>query len=271
LKKLIGIALVLAVVASLTLGSAVFAADPTEVDITWDGSGEVGGSVAAGDDANASFYSGSVYQVGEFHAIDNNDNPYGYGVDSCTFSLETSLNDAGEAWLEVSRTDAESSGYGDPGQQSLTYVGFEGGSATLQNRSSTNYASMEDCNYGWHANDHITVTGASSYYLQRYMDSGATNYAEINASGVGDVDLDCMSSEASEGQVRLGWGCGCKPYSAYDGFSANGTGTVELKAWGDSSATTAAIPGMTGAQSFDIVANWVGGSFSLIDYYMTAD
>jgi len=255
-------------VTSLAFGSIAFAADEPDdvVTITWDGGGDVWGSVTAGNDASATFYSGSNSQVGEFHAVDSNNNPYGYGVDSCTFSLDISLSGGGMASLLVDRTDAKTS-YGAAGQQSYTYVFTPDGSATLQNSSSTNYASMKDCNYGWNANDHITVSGSTYYELQRYVDSGAGNYAEINAFGGGDADLDCMSSEASAGQVRLGWGCGC--YTNAD-FTANGTGTMELYAYGNNSATTAMAPGMTGATSFDFIASWAG-AFSIPDYSTTAN
>jgi len=275
MKKIIGIALVLAVIGSLAFGSAALAADPTEVDVSWDGAGIVDGSVTAGDDAYSHFHSEGAYQVGEYHAVDQNDNPYTYGVDTCTFSLEAALDGPGYAELYNLRTDTLS---GVVGQESYAYVGIADGSATLQNRTNTNYDRLKDCCYGWHVSDHITVSGATLYTIERYMSSvpylggiPTSNYASLWASGSGDVDLDCMSSEASAGQVRLGWGCGCGPYSAYDGFSADGTGQLVLSAWGNTSATTAAMPSLTGAQSFTIIASWVNQPFTLADYYITAN
>ena len=157
--------------------------------------------------------------------------------------------------------------YGQPGQESFTFVGVSDGSASLQNRSRTNFASMRDCNYGWHSNDHIVVNSATSYALQRYMDSGTGNYASLWASGSGSADLDCMNAEASAGQVRLGKGCGC--YTNAD-FTANGVGTLQLDGAGNNSATTAMAPGMVGASSFSIIANWTG-NFSVADYSVTAN
>jgi len=250
----------------LSLASLALAADPTETTVNWSGSGLVSGGVTAGDDANASFISaGMAGNTGTFSATDQNNNPYSYGVDSCVFSLDTAISGNGLAELLVNRTDAKTS-YGLPGQVSYTGVSIADGLATLQNRSSTNYASMKDSNYGWNANDHITVTGASVYSLQRLVDSGNSNFAEILAYGSGDADLDCMSSEASAGQVRLGWGCGC--YTNAD-FNANGVGTMELNAYGNTSTTTAALPGMTGANSFSVIASWLG-SFNLPNYSVTA-
>ena len=263
-KIIITIASVLLLV--ILTAAPVLADSPTDVNVTWSGAGGVDGDVTAGDDASASFHSEGSSHTGAFHATDSNNNPYGYGVDSCSFSLDTAIAGTGWAELDVNRTDAKTS-YGAAGQQSYTFVGVSSGAATLQNRSGTNYASMKDCNYGWNANDHITVTGASMYTLQRFMDSGNNNFAGILAGGSGDADLDCMNAEASAGQVRLGPGCGC--YTNAD-FSANGAGTIQLDGVGNNSATTAMAPGMVGASSFTFVANWIGG-FSIADYSITAN
>jgi len=261
-----GIALTLALALTMCLGGVVLAADPTDVDVTWSGAGQVDGVTIAGDDATAYFHSEGNSHSGVFHATDQNNNPYGYGVDSCSFSLDTSITGGGWAGLDVYRTDAKTS-YGVAGQQSYAYVWTDDGDAVLQNRSGTNYASMKDCNWGWNANDHITVANASNYVLQRFMDSGSGNFAGLVVGGSGSADLDCMSSEASAGQVRLGWGCGC--FTNAD-FTANGSGTFQLDGAGNNSATTAMAPGMVGATSFTIIANWVGG-FSVADYSVTAN
>ena len=269
-RRILGIALAVAMLASLLVGSSVLAADPTGVNVTWGGAGLVDGTVTAGDDAVTYFHSEGTSHIGEFNAIDDNHNPYGYGVDSCSFSMETTITTGEQAWLEVNRTD--SGPYGPAGQQSFTYVWTDNGNATLQNRSSTNYASMRDCNYSWHSNDHITVTGADTYTLIRYMDSentvaGDANFAGLRADGTGDADLDCMNAEASAGQVRLGVGCGCYTNAK---FNATGTGVFQLDGAGNNSATTAMAPGMTGASSFTIIANWAS-SFSIADYSVTAN
>jgi hypothetical protein len=267
LKKRILYSVLIAIVLLFTIGGVVFADDPTTVDVSWDGAGLVSGSVNTGD-ASAVFQSnGATGNLGAFSATDSNNNPYSYGVDNGLFSLDTNLSGAGIAELTVSRLTSKESMYGAAGQISYTGVSFTGGSATLQNRSSTNYAGMVDGNYGWNANDHVTVLGATTYALIRSMNSGTGNFAGIQASGAGDADLDCMSSEAKASQVRLGWGAGC--YTNAD-FNANGSGTMTLQAWGNNSATTAALPGMTGANSFSVIASWVGG-FNVADYSTTAN
>jgi len=134
---------------------------------------------------------------------------------------------------------------------------------------------MKDCNYGWNASDHITVSNANLYKLIRTMDADTSNansldFAGLSAMGTGSANLDCMSSEASGNSgVRLGWGCGC--YTNAD-FTATGSGQFILQAIGDSSATTAMAPGMTGASSFIFIADWTSGStFTIPDYSTTAN
>jgi hypothetical protein len=267
MKKRIIIALALAMITLLTMSGMALAADPTDVNVSWNGAGEVLGNVNTGD-ASGSFYSGGNSQIGSFTAHDSNNNPYNYGVDSCSFSLDTSVNGGGAASLLVNRLTSKDSAYGVAGQESYISVWTQDGSATLQNRSATNYASMKDSNYGWNANDHITVTGSSLYTLQRYVDSGTGNFAGIMVTGgEGDADLDCMSSEASAGQVKLGWGCGCYTNAK---FNATGTGQLTLTGDGNNSASTALAPGMTGATSFNFVASWVASTFNISDYSTTA-
>jgi hypothetical protein len=126
---------------------------------------------------------------------------------------------------------------------------------------------MKDSNYGWHANDHIVIGNATLYELARWVDSGNGDYASLSALGIGSADLDCMSSEADGGKVRLGWGCGC--YTNAD-FTATGSGEFQLQANGNTSATTAMAPGMTGANSFNFIATWLDSTFTVPDYSTTA-
>jgi len=266
-RKFIGIGAILAIVCSLLVSGIAFADDPTTVEVTWDGTGVVDGSVNTGDDANATFTSAGNYQVGKFTATDSNNNPYGYNVDTCNFSFETSITGGGVAEFIVNRTDSKESSYGEAGQQSGTYAATTDGDILMQNRSSTNYAAMKDSNYGWHANDHIVIGNATLYELARWVDSGNGDYASLSALGIGGADLDAMSSEADGGKVRLGWGCGC--YTNAD-FTATGSGQFQLQANGNTSTTTAMAPGMTGANSFTFIATWLDSTFTVPDYSTTA-
>lgn len=266
-RKLIGIAMTMAVLGTLLFSGVAFAADePDEVNVSWNGSGVVIGSVDTGD-SESSFYSVGTSHIGQFNAIDQNNNPYSYGVDSNSFSFETSIAGTGEAEFTTTRITSKESMYGAGGQQSYSYVGVLDGTALLQDRTATNYASMCDCNYGWHANDHITVTEASAYTLARWLNSGNGDFAGLSAAGNGSADLDCMSSSANGAGVILGKGCGC--YTNAD-FTATGSGAFRLQAAGDTSTTTAMAPGMTGASSFDFIATWLNSTFTVPDYSTTA-
>ena len=135
-------------------------------------------------------------------------------------------------------------------------------------RTGTNYASLKDCGYKYQlSGGHNIVVDADSYLLGRRIVASDGTISDLNATGSGQATLDCMDSEASATGIRLGWGCGCYTDAS---FSATGTGTFTLSATGDTSATTAMAPGMVGATSFNIIANWLS-SFSVADYSVTAD
>ena len=270
MKRKILIVCLLTLVMSLGLTTTVLADDPTTVEVTWNGGGIVDGGVVTGD-TTTTFHSEGNSHFGEFVATDSNNNLYNYGVDTNTSALETSIAGSGWAELVVDRTDAKTS-YGAAGQQSYTYVGVSNGAATLQNKSTSNYASMRDCNYGWISSNHITVTDADSYTLKRWMDSeytviGDANFAGIQATGTGDAVLNAMSSEASAGRVKLGTGCGCYTNAS---FNATGSGAVIVEGNGNTSATTAMAPGMVGASSFSFTAGWANSTISIPNYAVTA-
>jgi len=96
MKKLIGIALVLALAVMLVPGAA-FAADPTTLTVDWGpgttgpSSGYIGTTFTAGNDAVYSFYTDGTGIAGSFHAVDSNDNPYGYGIDSTNSSTSMQM------------------------------------------------------------------------------------------------------------------------------------------------------------------------------------
>jgi len=50
-------------------------ADPTIVDLSWNGAGGIYVDIEAGDDATADFSTGGDLISGQWHAIDKNDNP----------------------------------------------------------------------------------------------------------------------------------------------------------------------------------------------------
>ena len=262
MKKRLLVGLLIGIMATFVLALPVAADDPNTVIVDWNGAGTVTGSVDTGD-AKAQFSSGGVNQVGEFTAVDQNNNPYGYGVDTNTFTMETTIIGGGTATFQVDRLTSKESMYGPAGQQSFIGVSTVDGTASLWNRSTTNYANLIDANYGWHSNGQVTVN-STLYSLARWIDSDIGNIAQLFASGSGTANLDCMSSEArGSGETKLGAGAGC--YTNAD-FTATGSGQLQLIGSGNTSATTAMAPGMTGASSFNFIANWLGGTFGVTDY-----
>jgi len=269
LKKKLLIALSVALLLVLSLGSAVFAADPpTIVDINWSGSGGVGGAVTAGDDATASFVSLGSSNVGNFHAIDPDGDKY--GVDLCDFRLSTALTN-GTAWLDVSRDDSRNptSGFswGSPGQTSYTMVDTDG-NAALTTRSTTWRQYLRN----YHTT--ISVDSASWYNIRTQLDNAFDDTINVLASGVASGDgsaiLDYLGakttalSESTLGFARYGSGVGAS-------FTATGTsGTFGV--WGDcgNGATFGGLGLTYGSGTYGFVSNWAS-SFSIADYSVTVD
>jgi len=264
-KRILGIALIVAMLASLLVGSTVLAADPTEVTTTWSGSGSVGVTVNTGDTTAGVITEGSGIS-GSYTTKDSNDNPYGYGVDTFTAYLNASVED-GYIDTGSERLTSKESMYGAPGQTSWSFVVVDDGTASMAYRTWTNYASLKDPSYGYQlSGGHNIIADADAYLINRGVQASDGTNASTLITGSGTAVLDNMVSEASATGVRLGWGGGC--YTDAN-FSATGTGTFTLSATGDTSATTAMAPGMVGASSFTIVANWAS-SFSIADYSVTA-
>jgi len=266
-KRILGIALVVAILASLLVGSTVLAAGPTEVVVTWDGSGGVVVDVDTGDTL-AGFSTWGSAISGSYTTIETPNTAYPYmGVDTLSAYLNASVTngfiDAGSL-----RTDSYESAYGDPGQKSWSFVEVVVGTASMAYRTWTNYASLQDPSYTYQlSGGHNIVADASLYQIDRGVQASDGTQASTLIIGSGTAVLDNMVSSASATGVRLGWGGGC--YTDAN-FSATGTGTFTLSATGDTSATTAMAPGMAGANSFQIIASWAG-SFSIADYSVTAN
>lgn len=267
-KVMIGI--VLAVVVTLLCAGSAFAADPTTVEVEWDGSGAVWTDVAAGDDATSGFFTGGETISGSYATTDSNNNPYSYGVDSFSSHLNASVeNGVIDTWC--TRTDSKTSMYGDAGQSSWSFVGVDDGVASMAYRSTTNYAAMKDCGYKFQlpGGHNVVVDGASYYEIDRGVEDGRGNSGTLSAYGDGDATLDCMSTEASGcWDLRFGRGCGCYVDANFN--AAGSSGHFEVFGEGNNSVTFNGMGMSSGGGSLGIVADWVG-SFSIADYSLTAN
>lgn len=262
MKKIFGIALVLAVLTSLCFGSVALADDPdTIVNINWGpgtsgpGSGLIGTTVIAGDDATVSFQTDGSAIAGSFNLVDDNMNTwYGGGnVDSVSSYMTAGVTN-GYIWYQTTRTDTEI--YHNPltGQVSYSFVGASG-SGEMATGSNSYGAGLHDNTWGkprTSGGHNFEATG-SSYQILRTMTAGDGDFTGVNAIGSGSAYMDCLWSGAYGGgqsYLAKGWG-----YTWDHDFNATGSGTFDLVAVGNNGATfnNVTMTGSTGG-SF----NWTG-------------
>lgn len=262
-----GIALIVALIAIMTMSGAVLADDPTDVNMDWEGGGWVSANVNTGD-ADAGFETGGGYINGSYTATDSNNNPYSYGVDSFSAclnaSVENGIIDAG-----CLRTDSYPGMYGDAGQSSWSFVGVDDGTASMAYCTTTNYAQMRDCSYGSQLlGGHNIVVDGAYFEIDRGIQDGRGNEGFLDASGTGSATLDCMSAEASGcWALSFGRGCGCFTDANYH---AVGSGEFEVTGIGVNGVTFNGMGLSSGGGSLGIVANYVN-SFDINDYSLTAN
>lgn len=266
MKKLVGIALIVAVALTLCLGTVAMAADPVDVNMNWSGSGSVGTTVTAGNDGVIQFATGGTGISGTFTARDWNDNPYAYNVDTIQSYLDANVTE-GSIWYQAGRTDSYAPMYGPAGQQSGAFVGTSDGSAAMAVRTTTNYAKLIDPTYKYQlpGGHNITVDG-SLYAIERWVSDSQGNYGSIFANGSGSAVLDCMVSEAFGTGIRFGWGGGCYTDASYN---ATGSGYFNVTGVGNSSVVYEGLGISSGGGSLSIIADFVNG-FSIGDYSLTA-
>lgn len=265
-KGIFSIALVLALVATMFLGSIALADDPTEVTVTWDGTGGVGVDVDTGD-AFAGFVTLGDNISGAYTATDSNNNPYSYGVDNFSAYLNASVIN-GYINTGNLRTDSYEGMYGNAGQNSWSSVWVDGGSASMAYRTTTNYAKMVDASYTYQLlGGHNIVVDATSYDIQRGILDGRGNSGILNAWGSGSATLDCMSAEASGvWDLVFGRGAGCYTDANY---TATGSGHFDVTGTGNTSVVFNGLGISSGGGSLAIIADFIN-NFSINDYSLTA-
>lgn len=273
MKKLLGIALVLALMVTMCFSTVAFAYGPDNPDdvvtVDWSGSGWVGANVGCGDDATFSFDTSGNSIAGSFSATDNNYDYYGYGVDTCWSGLTASVGGGGYIDFDAHRTDSTGS-YGGAGQHSYAYVSVDDGFADMAVRSWTNFAEMHDCTWGNQLpSGHNIVVGSTNYMINRGISDGRGNWADLYAVGNGVATLDCMSAEASGcWNLELGRGCGCFIDANFTATGAGGQFGVGGTA--NTGATFAGMGMSFGSGAYGFVAPWTG-SFSIADYSVVVD
>ena len=223
--------LIVALVAFCMLGLTGLASAASSVDVEWDASGYIDSHFYSGDDAETHVWTGGDSISGSFHARDNNNNPYGYGVDTTVTELRASVTN-GIIEHQVDRTDSKTSMYGDAGQKSYTIIDTFG-TGGLDWRTKSNFASMKCCNYGFQSNNQITATGL--HFIRHEIVANENEGASIQVNADANTDITSMSEEINGNGFRFG-GCGC--YTNENVHITDGSGSFNLGAHADNQINT---------------------------------
>ena len=206
----------------------------TLVNITDTGNIDADVSIAYDDDALAIFNFtgfGSFTLVGQ--SWDNTAYPY-MGVDkTTTYVVSDITSGGGMIQFEVQRLDSYSSMYGLPGQRSFSLVASNDGTASLDFRTTTNYADLWSSNYGFQASQQFEVSG-SSIIIDHTLTTGSSSYegGRLYLVGTGSASVDYMTDGYTDyNQFRFGWGDGC--YENAD-LTASGAGVLTIGGMADS-------------------------------------
>jgi len=225
MKKYIAMLTMLMMVVFSVLVFAV----PTTVDLGWDAfGGTVDITVFNGDDSVGTLVTTGAHFWGEFNSTDFDNNPYSYGVDSGVFTTKSNVEGGGSVSFRVERTDTKSS-YGGSGQVSYDEVWSIDGTAFLARRTSTNYASQMNNNYGWATNNYQAA--GSQYGVLHSIATGDGDGASINVFGNGSAVINAPNDQLGGNAFRLGIGNGCTNLGPAT-VAATGAGTYEIMAVG---------------------------------------
>jgi len=232
-NKIIGLMAVMMAVVMIAPAMA-----QTTIDTYWNGSGKFETHFVADDDVHSDFWTAGVVIEGEHHAIDHDNNPYGYNVDTVEEWVEAEVSGGGYIEFLNQRTDSWSSMYGPAGQTSYSYIGTDD-KGEMAFHTWTNYASLKDCQHGWNrtSNGHHfeADAGDGNFTIYHKLIDGAGDGALVKIYGSGSAWIDLMNSETGwdgspKSSFKFGKGCGCDK-DAEAGMS--GTGIFEQHAWAD--------------------------------------
>lgn len=233
----------------------------TEMDLTWSGLGYVSGTFTSGDDAVVGMYA-EGFTHGQFHATDADDNPYNYQVDTTSAWFKGYVDGGGELYFNFDRTDSYEPMYGPADQYTESYLGCSGtGQLIFTTRS--NYADLDSSNYGFQANDQFLANGV--YLAYHYVENGDNN-AWFEAGGNGTLDIDHMTDDTGNTQIKFGHGCGC--YTNAD-VVQTGEGYFDLGAHFENSMTMDGWSA-SGDVDYGFHVDFTSG-FSWSDYHFTGN
>jgi hypothetical protein len=227
MKKVLGIALVLALAAML-IPSAVFAADPCNMVINWaGGAGLTTGTVTAGSTLATTNFTVLGNNINGTFTADYSVGGGEYGANKYSTSMFTGLNDGVISFNTLrGALGYTNSGDLDPGgNNSYSFIGagawnqqgtqFTTGTGTVAMKMSLTALSANEPFHGTDTslktntyysgvnypavgpNDHnFQATGTSAFSIIQSLTAANGNYATVNAAGNGSAYLDCIMDRA---------------------------------------------------------------------------
>ena len=213
----------------LTMGVALAA---TEVDVSWNGAGDVNATAGMGDDHVSKFSTSGNLVSGNFHVVNAEDNPYNYGVDTVNSYADAKVGLGGFIEYQIDRTDSKDSTYGPAGQQFYAWAYSSDGEAQMATGARSNYADLVSATYGKDKTDngHNFEVGGTYFQAMQQITDGAGDGAYFKLEGTGSADIDAMSSVMGGSSFKLAKGAGC--YTNAD-LAASGAGRFTVSSWAD--------------------------------------
>jgi hypothetical protein len=209
--------LVLTLACILTIAVPAFAmADaPTTVVVNWNGGGAVTGTSTAGTSAVYNFSTTGNQIAGTFNAVDSNDNPYSYGVDSTNSYINADVV-GGSISYTATRTGSYPM-YGIAGQVASSFVGVNAdGTGEMATGSGNNYAAMVNGTYNQPktSGGYNYQASGTNYLIQSYIGIGPLgastgNNAVVQSTGTGTSKVNDMTNQMGSTSLALGQGAGC--------------------------------------------------------------
>lgn len=268
--------ILLTLVSILLITPVVLAA--TTVDTNWSGSGSFATDWIADNDQTNHFETGGNFIAGEYHAKNNQDNPYGYGVNTVYNWKNAVVDGGGYIWDWTTRDDSKSS-YGSAGQMTETQMSTSDGTLEYAWYSWTNYAEMGNCQYGKSttSNGKNFEASGSDYYMYHTVTDADGEGASFSAYGSGSSMVRLQGEKSSGSSFNMGslpiCGDGCAWKNNYATFSGSGSGAFEVHGWSDNSLTIGCpscgsgftIPGSGSGAVYDLFIGYTG-SWSMPDF-----
>lgn len=237
----------------------IFAEDPTSIDIYWDGEDAlVIYNIVSGDDTSTWFTSSGDYIVGEFHAIDYNDDPGGF--DTFETNVSASFSGGGEIKLLTEMIDSRYNSTFRP--YSYTKIESNTSSGYLGWKTITNYTHLLNFNSDNLQTYEIQADGYFEVAHELYNPEG--DGIILKGEGVGSIFIDLNKEWVNGTAFESGIEEGC--YAV-----AYGSGQLKLESHADNYLRGDGVFEMPGGALYETVTgDWFfemfGGGSTTLDF-----